>query len=675
MKRLGILLVTGLLSGLLITPVAARKKQKDKEMLFEWDEVSRQDWDIKIDTAYREDNAVMIFEKIYADDKDLWEGDIYRTIYRRIRILNNEGRKLADVDVPFLTEKQKVLDIKARTILPGGDIIELAEDQIKEKDMIRVEGKRIKQKSFSLPGVTDDCLIEYVIRYELPSSYGTWNIQKNIKLITGEYHWEFFDFIKEKIHFYPSFFNPYGHEVAPEYAWEGLTENYRVRKLPLEDPEKILFQVNDIAAIDDEPYADFKSLQPARLLHYYGPDCLPAVFWGGLTVFIDRFFELFGEKDKKVMEVIDEFAALPTDEEKINAAYNWLQQNIRNTSFEEVPELEEQNKKKRFKKETEMAENVDEIIKHGYGSKDEINFLFYTLLKRIDIDARLAMAVDRLEDYFNFKLKFWQFDRTMVAVPGEKGNWTFYSPGEMFLTAAAIPWFDEGETAFINDLKKQKYELPYSPAEHNVIKKTYAYTLDDEFEISGTVSMECTGHKARTYRLKIHGENEAGRGEILKEEVKELLADAETDTLNFENLGNPTAPFRITCHAAYTAVEAQGDRILFKPCQYLAACENPFLDKKRNHDILFPYAYVTKDSASFALPEGWTVEALPADTVIENPLGRCEVHFVNEGNTVGVKRTFALIKACCPKTQYSYIRQLFASRQEISDKIIVLKAT
>jgi hypothetical protein len=674
MKRIGIYLVIGLMTGLLCSPVLARKKQKAEEMAFEWDEVTQQDWDIKSDPAYQDDKAVMIFEKIYADDKDLWEGNIYRTIYRRIRILTEEGRKWADVDVPFLLEKQKVLDIKARTLLPGGDVIELAPDQIKEKDMIRAEGKRLRQKSFSLPGVTDDCLIEYVVRYELPKTYGVWNIQKNIKLINGEYHWNFFDFIKENIHFYPSFFNPYGHEVEPEYMWEGLTDNYRVRKLPLEDPEEILFQVNDVPASDDEPYADFKSMQPARLIHYYGPNCLPAVFWGGLTGFINRFLEFFSEKDSKVMEVIEGFASLPTDEEKVNAAYDWIQKNLRNTSFETVPELEEQNKKKQFKKKAEMAENVDEIIKHGYGSQEEINFLFYTLLKRMDIDARLVLAVDRLEDYFNFQLKFWQFDRTLVAVPDASDNWRFYSPGELYLPAATMPWVIEGETAFINDLNKQKRDLPFSSPEENLVVKNYSYTLDDELEVTGTFSMDCVGHKARTLRLKTHDMDDASRVEILKEELKELLADAETDSLRVENVENIDTPFRVTCHAVFNPTESQGDRMLLKPCRYLSASENPFLEKKRNHDILFPYAYTAKDSATFELPEGWTVEALPSDTVIDNPIGRCEVSFTGEGSRVTVKRTFTLKVARCLKTQYLYVRQLFAARREMSDKIIVLKA-
>ena len=123
MKRAGILLLIGLLAGILVTPATARKKKEDKEFVFEWEEVNQQDWDIKKDSAYREDKAVMIFEKIYADDKGLWEGDLYKTIYRRIRILNEEGRQWADVDVPFLAENQRVLDIKARTLLPGGEII------------------------------------------------------------------------------------------------------------------------------------------------------------------------------------------------------------------------------------------------------------------------------------------------------------------------------------------------------------------------------------------------------------------------------------------------------------------------------------------------------------------------------------------------------------------------
>ncbi len=398
----------------------------------------QQDWDIKNDTAYSNDKAVMIFEKIYVDDKSILDGNLYKTIYRRIRILKDVGRQWSDVDVPFIDEKQKILDIKARTILPDGDIIELTEDQIREKDIVRVEGKRLKHKSFSLSGVTDDCMIEYVIRYELPHTFGIWNIQKDIKLITGEYHWEFYDFIKEKFDFYPSFYNPYGHEIAPEYMWEGLTD-YRVRKLPPENPQKILFEVSNITAFENEPYADFKSMQPQLLIHYYGPDCLPAVFWGGLTGFINLMLEYMGEKDKELMKVVKEFAVLPSDKEKIDATYNWLQKNIRNTSFEDVPELEELNRKKKFKKKIEMAENVDEIIKRRYGSKDEINFLFYIMLKRMDIDARLAMAVDRLEDYFNFKLKFWQFDRTMVMAPDEKGDWVCYSLKEKFLPAKMVP--------------------------------------------------------------------------------------------------------------------------------------------------------------------------------------------------------------------------------------------
>ncbi len=183
-----------------------------------------------------------------------------------------------------------------------------------------------------------------------------------------------------------------------------------------------------------------------------------------------------------------------------------------------------------------------------------------------------------------------------------------------------------------------------------------------------------TGHPARIYRLMIYGEDDTGCREILKEELKEILTRAETDSFSFENIENQYDPFRVTCHAAYAAVETQGDRILFKSGRYLSSCENPFIDKKRKNDILLPYAYTMVDSATFILPAGWTVEALPADTVIDNPVGSYKTHFVSDGNKISVIRDFTLKKAFCPKTQYLYIRQLFDLRKEITDKIIVLKA-
>jgi hypothetical protein len=57
----------------------------------------------------------------------------------RIKILTEEGRKHADVEIPFFKETQDVVNVRARTISPDGSIAEF-DGKLYEKELVKGRG-------------------------------------------------------------------------------------------------------------------------------------------------------------------------------------------------------------------------------------------------------------------------------------------------------------------------------------------------------------------------------------------------------------------------------------------------------------------------------------------------------------------------------------------------------
>src|SRR5574341_1290928 len=73
-----------------------------------WEKITNKDWQVAPDSAKGIRNAVVLFEKIVADDRDLLNNKFYVTIYRRIKIFNAEGRQWGDFSLTYIKKKQKI---------------------------------------------------------------------------------------------------------------------------------------------------------------------------------------------------------------------------------------------------------------------------------------------------------------------------------------------------------------------------------------------------------------------------------------------------------------------------------------------------------------------------------------------------------------------------------------
>src|ERR1017187_3921173 len=65
-------------------------------------------------------SAVILYRQVDRDDS---QAPTFENNYYRVKILTEEGRKYADIEIPFTREAEEdVVQIKARTIQPDGSI-------------------------------------------------------------------------------------------------------------------------------------------------------------------------------------------------------------------------------------------------------------------------------------------------------------------------------------------------------------------------------------------------------------------------------------------------------------------------------------------------------------------------------------------------------------------------
>jgi hypothetical protein len=93
--------------------------------------------------------AVYLYRQVDRDDNTHTPHEYN---YARIKILTEEGRKYADVEIPFFKEEGNIHNIKARTVRPDGSIVNF-EGKAFDKTIVKAKGLKFLAKTFTLPDV------------------------------------------------------------------------------------------------------------------------------------------------------------------------------------------------------------------------------------------------------------------------------------------------------------------------------------------------------------------------------------------------------------------------------------------------------------------------------------------------------------------------------------------
>src|SRR5271170_1586334 len=101
--------------------------------------------------------AIILYRQVDRDDNGHTSHEDH---YIRIKVFTEEGRKNADVEIPFVKGGYNVAHLHARTIRPDGSIAEF-DGKVFEKEIVKARGYKYLAKTFTLPDVQVGSIIEY----------------------------------------------------------------------------------------------------------------------------------------------------------------------------------------------------------------------------------------------------------------------------------------------------------------------------------------------------------------------------------------------------------------------------------------------------------------------------------------------------------------------------------
>jgi len=100
--------------------------------------------------------AVILYREVTKDDGRTPHEDTYI----RIKILTDEGRKYANIEIPYFRDSGAVYGIRARTIRSDGSVVPF-DGKALDQTIVKAKGVKYLAKTFTLPEVQAGAIIEY----------------------------------------------------------------------------------------------------------------------------------------------------------------------------------------------------------------------------------------------------------------------------------------------------------------------------------------------------------------------------------------------------------------------------------------------------------------------------------------------------------------------------------
>lgn len=536
-------------------------------------------------------DAEAIFWEVKIDDYT--QEDLVLNHYLRIKVFTERGREAqSKVDIPFgnlFGVQVKVEDIAGRTIKPDGTIVELGKNDVFERTMVKVSGLKMKAKSFAMPGVEVGSIIEYrwkEIRVGRTANYIRLQFQREIPVENVKY------LIKP----------------LEGYAFRSMTFHGNPGAFVKEKNGFFSTQMSNMPAVREEsrmPPED--QIKTWTLVYYTGSDesITPEKFWPG-------FGKSAYDSTKSLMKVNDDIkrtsatlvADAKTDDEKLERLFEFCRTKIKNISDDASGMSAEERKKVKENK------SPADTLKQQMGRAGDVDLLFAALATAAGFDARIVLAPDRGDIFFDksFPNGYFLEPSNIGVKVGE--TWEFFNPGYNYVPFGMLRWQEEGEQALITDPKQPLWvETPLSPPTKSLVKRVGKLTLDADGNLEGDMTIEYSGHFAIERKEDNDSDSETERETSLKDEVKARLSTAELTEIKILNVTDPLKPFIYSFHIKVPGyAQRTGKRLFLQPAVFQHGASAMFSTSDRKYPVYFHFPWSEDDEVYINLPKGYALD-------------------------------------------------------------------
>ncbi len=526
--------------------------------------------------------------------------------YRRIKILTEEGRKYADVEIPMMAGYQNIVNIAARTIRPDGSTVNF-DGKVFDKTVYKRKGLKYRAKAFTLSDVQVGSIIEYSYTVMFEGGF-LWNSD-----------WDVSDeLFQKRAKFSLKPFQAQNAQLSLRWVQHlapGMPE-------PHEDGDGVVrLEVQNVPAFQTEDYMPLEKEYRSRVAFIYGFDAVETDanrFWQKVYKRRSNELESFISKRGAVEQAVAQTTASgDSPEVKARKLYARALQ-LRNTTYE-VQKTEEQKKRENEK----QVSSADDVLNFGYGTESQLNWLYLAMLRAARLEAYGMALSSRRESSFDPQaMNARDLDGTAVVAKLD-GKDVYLNPGARFVPFGFLKWDQTG----VRGLRLGKdggnwIQTPVPDASASQIQRNAVFKLSDEGDLVGEVTVSYTGLEGFKRRAEEGNNDDVAKKAFLEDELRRYIATASEVTLsNSPDWADSSSPLTAKFNVKISGWILRGGKMAFMPLGIFGASEKQlFIRATRTYPIYFDYPYEQLDDISIGLPAGWEINSLPQTRKEEYPI-------------------------------------------------------
>jgi hypothetical protein len=571
--------------------------------------------------------------------------------HRRAKILSNEGRDLANVEIPFKKGSTVLRNWWGKVLLPDGTVLQMKQGELREKTLSETTGGTRLVKYGVLPGVIPGAVIDY-------------------------------GYVMDRDFYYPMFQVP----LQRRY----FTKSLRFRWLPIRSKSSairrkhpdtlavtvtrgdgsVLLAGTDLAPFVSEPYMPPADEVVGQVRFYY-PDTLykTADFWNEAAKDIEWSTTASIERIKDLDRLLAA-AGLPVasgsrlpPREAIPKLHEWMRQNLKNTDLL-TPAEEEERASAKARQEEPVPASIEELLKRGEAKGWFLRVVFVGCARRLGADAHELLVTDRTDQFWDRSLlTLKQFSDRLVAFklpeePDEK--YTVVATGRRF-AFNEMPWWQTAQDGFLATADGMRKVFVPPPEARNTVAETAVKIVFEEDPSSAAASWtrKETGQHGYDTHHRLRIADEANRKEML-DANSGAASRVELTSARAEGVDDLGLPLKVACESSLSETGFDESAETFRYSWSDQAWVEGLPDltaPSRIHPLVFPFPHADLLTLDVKAPEGWEPAAAPEAVNLMTAWGRYRLEVKRSGEGFHVERNIAFLPIRIEPASYSQFLQ------------------
>ncbi len=575
----------------------------------------------------------------------------YRETYK---LFNQRARNKAEVDLPFNASFQTVKVINARTIKKNGSVQVLKDEDIMLStpfhDYLMYDDA--KSISFSMPGIEDDCIIDYTVEM----------VTKPL-LMPGQF-WTHWGFNGEA----PVGLSRYTLHVPASISLRYQLSNAEAPLPVVSSTSNGLMKTYTWEMKNIEPIVPEPSMpNPRKTIIHLETTSINS--WQDVT----KWYWNLAQPQMKTSPAIEQtvnklIAGMRTQSDKARAIYNWVADKTRYVGVE-------------FGVSAFKPHQASEVFEKLYGDcKDKVSLLI-TMLKSAGITAHPALlqANDKTPRQPTLPtLNGGAFNHciTLAEIDGKE---VWLDATSEITAYGDIPGSDRGSEALVVRDGAGKFEtVPKYGNDENALKCAVKLKLKADGSAEAEQKFDFTGALGEQFRSVLRSVTPEKRVEIAQRMAQGFSVGSQLKSSVFPDEVLKAGTFHFELNVFSPGYAKKTSSLLLLPLSDNGAGvdkRNPFVADKRVWPIVEEESSLIASEEIIELPAGYQVEDIPADVHLSFALQEMNRTIIasSDGRSLKLKYLLRTHPGTVPPYEYEVVRKYYDALFKSSEDQLVLR--